>query len=88
MPHRDRVLTLYSRAGCHLCERARAIVAPLCAEYGITLRVADVDGGADTRARHGDRIPVAVLDGVELLAWPFDRASARRSLAAAAGRTG
>lgn len=79
------ILTLYTRAGCHLCEQARAILTPICREHGLSLHLTDIDADPALVARYGERIPVAALDGDEMLAWPFTRDQARRTLAASLG---
>jgi glutaredoxin len=76
------VLILYSRPGCHLCERAQAMLTPLCRELGVALAVSNVEDDPRLEAAYGERIPVLVQDGVELLVWPFDRAQARFALQA------
>jgi glutaredoxin len=76
------MLILYSRPSCHLCERAQALLAPLCRELGVALSVASVEDDPRLEAAYGERIPVLVRDGVELLAWPFDRAQASAVLQA------
>src|SRR5271156_3763283 len=36
-------LTLYTRAGCHLCEEMKAALAPLAREFGARIVEVDVD---------------------------------------------
>lgn len=50
-------LTLYTRAGCHLCEQAEANLRALEYRY----QPADVDADPALRARHGDDVPVLAL---------------------------
>jgi glutaredoxin len=79
-------LVLYMRPGCHLCERAHALLAPLCVEYGLTLREQSIDGDPELTERYGITIPVAALDGDDLLTWPFSKAEARAALRQRLGR--
>jgi glutaredoxin len=71
---------LYSRAGCHLCEDARAVVARVAAEHGAGWREVDVDAGgtaADGRplaAAYGELLPVVEVDGVRVGYWQIDAA--------------
>lgn len=52
-------VTLYSRAGCHLCDLAQKPVARfVAATPGTTLRVVDVDSDPGLRERYGLRVPV------------------------------
>src|SRR5258708_40340499 len=39
--HRD--VTLYTRPGCHLCDEAKAAIAPLLQEFGVALREVNID---------------------------------------------
>lgn len=56
-------LTLYTRAGCHLCEQAEAHLQALEYRY----HPLDVDGDPALRARHGDDVPVLALGDRVLL---------------------
>lgn len=74
-----------SRAGCHACEDARARLAVILADYGLTARVLDVDelaaaGDLEPRAEYGDRVPVILLDGVEHGYWEVDEPRLRADL--------
>ena len=57
------LLTLYTRAGCHLCEHAEDLVAvhlPGC-------RLVDVDGDGQLQRVYGLRVPVLVRGDEVLL---------------------
>jgi glutaredoxin len=56
-----RVVTLYTRPGCHLCEEARALIEPMLAEFGATLREVNIDADAVLRERYGLDIPVIFI---------------------------
>jgi hypothetical protein len=78
----ERELLLYHTAGCHLCELALEIVAPLCARSGWRLRLLDIADDEVLYERYGVRIPVLRDPKRELeLGWPFDEAAVRRALA-------
>ena len=76
------VVTIYSRPGCHLCEQARAILASLCRELDLELHEQNIESDTLLAERYADTIPVVALDGDDLLAWPFTRATARIALGA------
>jgi hypothetical protein len=62
------VVTLYGRAGCHLCDLAESPAArAVAATSGAIFRHVDIDTDDDLRARYGLRIPVvtARVDGEE-----------------------
>jgi glutaredoxin len=58
-----RDVTLYARPGCHLCEEAKAAIAPLVGEFGAALREVNIDDDAVLRERYGWEVPVIFLGG-------------------------
>jgi hypothetical protein len=81
---RARVLTLLSRAYCHLCDDMREALAPLAAEAGAQVVELDVDADPALEARYGDLVPVLLLggvrDGVELCHFTLDTRRVRAAL--------
>jgi glutaredoxin len=62
---RKAQVTLYTRAGCHLCDEAKqAILAANCRSR-YTLREIDIDLDPALTRRYGWDIPVVLIDGVE-----------------------
>ena len=74
-------VTLYSRAGCHLCESAREVVARVCADLGESFDEVDVDADGDLADRFGDEVPVTFVDGRQHDFWRVDEARLRAALA-------
>ncbi len=78
MKNHDRapMLALYATSGCHLCERAEALVRGAVA---VAFRPVEIADDEDLLERYGVRIPVLRrLDTGEELDWPFDAAAVRR----------
>jgi glutaredoxin len=73
-------VTLYTRPGCHLCEEAKAIVAPLLAEFGARLREVNIDEDAVLRERYGFDVPVIFLGGRKVAKHRVDARQFRRQL--------
>ena len=69
-------LVLYSRPGCHLCDDARAIIERVGAPF------AEIDITTDDalHAAYLERIPVVVLDGIELFEYFVDEGMLRERL--------
>jgi len=63
----DRVVVL-TRAGCHLCADACAVVDAVAAELAFGWREQDVDTDDDLRAEWGEYVPVVLVDGA-VLGW-------------------
>lgn len=72
-----KTIYVYSTSGCHLCELAWDILAPLVSHLPLRMEeveIADVD---ELVERYGVRIPVVKFaDSDEELGWPFDSAQA------------
>jgi glutaredoxin len=56
-------VTVYTRAGCHLCVVAIAAAARVAAETGSAFATVDVDADPEDRAEYGDLVPVIMVDG-------------------------
>ncbi|MFN8620605.1 MAG: glutaredoxin family protein [Chloroflexota bacterium] len=71
-PTPDLILTVYSRAGCHLCDEMRAELAAALDDRSAagrpvpTVHEVDVDSDADLQARYGGLVPVYAVGGLEL----------------------
>ncbi len=74
-------VTVYTRAGCGLCEKAEAEVARICADVGAGWTTVDVDTDPELRAEYGDRVPVIEVDGREHGFWRVEEDRLRAALA-------
>jgi thioredoxin-like negative regulator of GroEL len=70
------VLTLLSRAYCHLCDEMRDALLPLAERLGAIVAEVDIDAHPDLEARFGELVPVVMLgaptDGVALCHYHLD----------------
>ena len=53
--------TLYTRQGCHLCEKALQVLL----KHGIDPKLVDIDQDDVLRERFNDSVPVVTIDGRE-----------------------
>lgn len=74
-------ITLYSRAGCHLCEIARGVIEQVCAELGEDYVEIDIDGDPGLLDRYDEEIPVTLVDGRQHDFWRVDENRLRAALA-------
>lgn len=79
-----RVVVL-TRAGCHLCDDAIAIVRAVCTETGDSWATEDIDADPELRRRYTDEVPVTFVDGAQHDFWRVDP---RRLHAALSGGVG
>jgi glutaredoxin len=75
-----RDITLYTRDGCHLCDVAKAVVAPLLAEFGATLREVDIDDNPALRERYTNDVPVVFVGPSKFAQHRLDPLALRRQL--------
>jgi glutaredoxin len=65
----DIRVTLYHAAGCHLCERALAVVQDARGELGFELELVDIEGDPELEARYRERLPVVEIDGEQAFTY-------------------
>ena len=75
-----RDVTIYSRPGCHLCEEAKAQIAPLLAEFGARLTEINIDEDAELRARYDYDVPVIFIGARKAAKHRVDLKQFRRQL--------
>ncbi len=81
-----RDVTLYTRPGCHLCEEAKAAIAPLLREFGAVLREVNIDDYPVLKERYGLDIPVIFIGKHKAAKHRVELAQFRRQLEEAAGQ--
>ncbi len=73
-------VVLVGRAGCHLCEEARVVVAQVCGSLDEPWTQVDVDCDPAWLARWSELVPVVLVDGAEHARYRVDPAALRRAL--------
>ena len=74
-------LTLYGKPGCHLCEEAREVVLQARERRPFDLEEIDITRDPALEALYRERIPVVVIDGVEVLELVIEATELERCLA-------
>jgi len=69
-----------TRAGCHLCDDAKAALARVCRELPFELVETDVDGDPALAAQYGLEVPVVLVDGRKHAKFRVDEEALRRRL--------
>jgi len=65
-------LILYSTGGCHLCERAEALLRSMPELRSVPVDVIDIANDAVLFERYGQSIPVLATPSGSTIAWPFN----------------
>lgn len=58
-------ITLYTKAGCHLCERAERVILSVQKEFGFQLERRDISQDDALWERYRCDVPVIAIDGEE-----------------------
>jgi hypothetical protein len=77
-----RDITLYSRTGCHLCEEAKKVIAPMLSEFGASLREVNIEEDAVLEERYGWDLPIIFIGARKAAKHRVDPAQFRRQLGA------
>ena len=59
-------LTLYTRVGCHLCEKMKQELELFQQQYSFSLNVVDIDADNYLKLRYGERVPVLAAGEQEI----------------------
>jgi glutaredoxin len=74
-----RVIIL-SRKDCHLCDVVYRMVVRLQLELHIDTKKVSIEGDTDLMERHGARVPVILLDGIEHFSGNVTEGELRRAI--------
>ena len=75
-----RVVELMTRAGCHLCDDAKAVLLRVRRDLPFELREVDIDGDPALRAAYDTEVPVILVDGRKHAKYRVDEQALRRRL--------
>jgi glutaredoxin len=78
-------ITVYTRAGCHLCQEAERVVRAEQAAAWFRLELVDIDRDPELARRYGVRVPVVAVDGEELFQYEVPPDLLRARLGRAGG---
>ena len=76
-----RVVTIYGRPGCHLCDDAAAVLERIRADAPFELRTVNIEEDDALLRAYLVRIPVVSVDGEEVYDYYVDEADLRARLA-------
>ncbi|MGH7835168.1 MAG: glutaredoxin family protein [Candidatus Binatia bacterium] len=76
----SRRLTLYTRAGCCLCDEMKAALGRAAAEFPFALEEIDVDSAPDLQEKYGREVPVLLIDGRKAFKYRVADEELRRRL--------
>jgi glutaredoxin len=74
-------IVLLSRAGCHLCDEARAVIERVAADLGVPWSERDIDQSPQDLRQYSEMVPVTFIDGVQHDYWRVSEDRLRTALA-------
>jgi glutaredoxin len=77
---RSATVTLYHAEGCHLCERARAVLEQAREQLEFDLEEVDIGGKDELEAKYREWLPVVEIDGKRAFVYFVDPEALRRRL--------
>jgi glutaredoxin len=75
-----RQLTVYVRRGCHLCTDMTQALERLRQELDIEINTVDIDRDQELLQRYSTRVPVLVVDDVEICYYFLEETPLRQHL--------
>jgi glutaredoxin len=76
-------VTLYTRAGCCLCDSAKGVLIEARQHFDFDYRELDIDCDDDLRRLYNEQVPVVAINGVDIFRYSVDPKEFLRRLAAA-----
>lgn len=78
------LVTLYTRAGCCLCEEAKRTLAEARQRADFAYEEVDIDGDPALRSKYNDEVPVIAINGVKAFKYRVTMNEFLKTLAARA----
>jgi glutaredoxin len=75
-------VTLYTRAGCCLCDDAKRVLMEARGRARFDYEEVDIDGDAELARRYNDEVPVIAINGAKAFKYRLDMREFLKKLAA------
>jgi glutaredoxin len=66
------LVTLYTRAACHLCDDAKRVLAEARSRAEFDYEERDIDADPELRRLYGEEVPVIAIDGRKAFKYRVD----------------
>ena len=76
------LVTLYTRAGCHLCDDAKNVLAAAQSRAAFDYEERDIDADPELRRLYNEEVPVIAIDGRKAFKYRLDMNEFLKRLAA------
>ena len=76
------IVTLYTRAGCHLCEEAKQVLDSARRKASFDFEIRDIDRDPEWLRLYNEEVPVIAIDGVKAFKYRLTEAEFLKKLKA------
>ena len=76
------LVTLYTRAGCHLCDEAKKVIDAARSRAEFDYEERDIDAAAELLRLYNEEVPVIAIDGRKAFKYRLDMNEFLKRLAA------
>jgi glutaredoxin len=66
------LVTLYTRAGCHLCDEAKRVLAEARRQVEFVYEERDIDADDELRRQYNEEVPLVAIDGRKAFQYRVD----------------
>jgi len=66
------LVTLYTRAGCHLCDEAKRVLAEARRQVEFAYEERDIDADDELRRLYNEEVPLVAIDGRKAFQYRVD----------------
>jgi glutaredoxin len=66
------IVTLYTRAGCHLCDDAKQVILAARSRAGFDYEERDIDAAPELFRLYNEEVPVIAIDGRKAFKYRLD----------------
>ena len=73
-------ITLISKPGCHLCDRAREVIERVARDLNVQWAELSILDDPELSAAYWEQIPVTLVDGAQHDYWRVDESRLREAL--------
>lgn len=74
-------VTLFTRKGCHLCDKAKEVIEDLQSKINFNYEECDIETKDEWTENYGLMIPVVLINGKEIQYGQIDRTTLSNALA-------
>jgi glutaredoxin len=79
---RNALVTLYTRAGCHLCDDAKRVLSEARHHADFDYEEFDIDNDPELRRLYNDEVPVIAIGGIKAFKYHVNLQEFLRRLSA------